>query len=191
MDDALVRHTKDPEIDEQVRAFGESMRATRLSVGLSQVGLSEATKLDRAAISFLERAERAPDLSTLVRVARALGTTPADLLDGSASPAAGAVSLPADIKPPSEPGLRFGANLRAARTAAGLSQESLAYEAEVDRAAISVYERGPPRTEPAHALEVGAGFGVEPGGLARRRLVAPAEAQPSRADRCARRSIHR
>jgi transcriptional regulator with XRE-family HTH domain len=142
VDDALVRHTKDPAIDEQVRAFGESMRATRLSVGLSQVGLSEATKLDRAAISFLERAERAPDLSTLVRVARALATTPAELLDGIGLASPRAVLLPADIKPSSEPGLRFGANLRAARKQAGLSQEALAYEAEVDRAAISVYERG-------------------------------------------------
>ncbi len=146
MDDALVRHTKDPEIDEQVRVFGESMRATRLSVGLSQVGLSEATKLDRAAISFLERAERAPDLSTLVRVARALGTTPADLLVGIGLAGPRAISLPAEVTRASEPGLRFGANLRAARKEASLSQEALAYEADVDRAAISVYERG--RREP-------------------------------------------
>ncbi|MGA7813058.1 helix-turn-helix domain-containing protein, partial [Caballeronia sp.] len=32
--------------------------------------------------------------------------------------------------------------LRAARKEASFSQEALAYEAEVDRAAISVYERG-------------------------------------------------
>jgi transcriptional regulator with XRE-family HTH domain len=118
------------------------MRATRSAVGLSQVGLSQATRLDRAAISFLERAERAPDLSTLLRVARALGTTPADLLEGIGFAGSRSVSLPAGAKPPSEPGFRFGANLRAARRAAELSQEALAYEAEVDRAAISVYERG-------------------------------------------------
>lgn len=137
-----MRHTRDPEIDEQVRAFGESMRATRMSAGLSQVGLSEATRLDRAAISFLERAERAPDLSTLVRVARALDTTAAKLLDGIGLAGPRTVSLPVEATLASEPGLRFGANLRAARRAAGLSQEALAYEAEVDRAAISVYERG-------------------------------------------------
>lgn len=139
---ALVRHTKDPEIDEQIRAFGENMRTRRLSVGLSQVALSEATRLDRAAISFLERAERAPDLSTLVRVARALDTTPAALLDGIGLAGPRAVSQSAGVEPSSEPGIRFGVNLRAARKAAGLSQEALAYEAEVDRAAISVYERG-------------------------------------------------
>jgi len=141
VDDALVRHTKDPEIDEQVRAFGDNMRAARSSAGLSQVALSEATQLDRAAISFLERAERSPDLSTLVRVAAALAVTPADLLkgigsagaEGGADPGAGLAAGPA---------LRLGANLRTARKQAGLSQEALAYEAEVDRAAISVYERG-------------------------------------------------
>jgi transcriptional regulator with XRE-family HTH domain len=142
MDDADVRHTKDPEIDEQVRAFGESMRAARLGAGLSQVELSDATRLDRAAISFLERAERAPDLSTLVRVARALATTPAALLEGIGFAGARTVALPDDAETSSEPGLRFGVNLRAARKGAGLSQEALAYDAEVDRAAISVYERG-------------------------------------------------
>lgn len=137
-----MRHTKDPEIDEQVRLFGENMRAARLHVSLSQVGLSEATRLDRAAISFLERAERAPDLSTLVRVARALDATPVDLLHGLGLAGARAFEMPPGEERPTEPGLRFGANLRAARKGFGLSQEALAYEAEVDRAAISVYERG-------------------------------------------------
>lgn len=142
MDDAFVRHTKDPEIDEQVRAFGENMRTARSRAGLSQVGLSEATQLDRAAISFLERAERSPDLSTLVRVAAALAVTPADLLDGIGSAGAQPSGLAPEPGLPSEPALRLGVNLRAARMQAGLSQESLAYDADVDRAAISVYERG-------------------------------------------------
>jgi transcriptional regulator with XRE-family HTH domain len=138
----LVRHTKDPEIDEQVREFGENMRAARLSSNLSQVGLSQATQLDRAAISFLERAERAPDLSTLVRVARALEAKPTDLLGGVGLNGPLTLEQSSEQERPTEPGLRFGANLRAARKEAGLSQETLAYEAEVDRAAISVYERG-------------------------------------------------
>jgi transcriptional regulator with XRE-family HTH domain len=129
-------------MDEQVRAFGENMRAARLRAGLSQVALSEATRLDRAAISFLERAERAPDLSTLVRVARALLVKPADLVGGVGLSEAPALTVPVVPERPTEPGLCFGVNLRAARLAAALSQEALAYEAEVDRAAISVYERG-------------------------------------------------
>ncbi len=137
-----MRHTKDPEIDEQVRAFGDNMRAARLRAGLSQVALSEATQLDRAAISFLERAERSPDLSTLVRVAGALATTPAGLLEGIGSAGAQTDGPPPESGLAAEPASRLGANLRAARKQAGLSQETLAYEAEVDRAAISVYERG-------------------------------------------------
>lgn len=142
-----MRHTRDPEIDEQVRAFGENMRAARRGAGLSQVSLSQATHLDRAAISFLERAERAPDLSTLARVARALSVTPAELLRGVGlrevgRTVPGASEVPIGDQPPTEPGKRFGANLRAARKGAGHSQEALAYEADVDRAAISVYERG-------------------------------------------------
>jgi transcriptional regulator with XRE-family HTH domain len=136
-----VRHTKDPQIDDQVRAFGERMRAARASAGLSQVALSQATQLDRAAISFLERAERCPDLSTLVRVARALAVTPSDLLKGVGE---GAIRFerPSHEDVSAEPAARLGANLRAARIQADLSQEALGYEAEVDRAAISVYERG-------------------------------------------------
>jgi len=146
-----------------VAAFGENMRAARRQAGLSQVALSEATKLDRAAISFLERAERAPDLSTLVRVARALSTTPAKLLGGvGVAPGRGGTLRPEEEERSGDPGLRFGANLRAARTGAGLSQEALAYEAVVDRAAISVYERG--RREPnlRTVLKLARALGLSP-----------------------------
>lgn len=136
-----MRHTKDPEIDEQVRLFGESMRAARTAYGFSQVALSEATGLDRAAISFLERAERSPDLWTLVRIARALRTTPSAMLDGIGR-GNGSFEHPSYRGVGREPEDRLGANLRAARLQADLSQESLGFEAEVDRAAISVYERG-------------------------------------------------
>jgi transcriptional regulator with XRE-family HTH domain len=118
------------------------MRAARASAGLSQVALSEATQLDRAAISFLERAERCPDLSTLVRIARALEVTPADLLEGVGEGPARGFELPSHEGVSVEPEARLGANLRAARLQARKSQETLGYEAEVDRAAISVYERG-------------------------------------------------
>ena len=77
-----VGRTSDPEIDEQVRIFGENMRLARLRAGLSQIGLAQASRLDRAAVSFLERAQRSPDLRTLVRVAGAVGLAPAELLAG-------------------------------------------------------------------------------------------------------------
>ena len=140
----------DPEIDEQVRIFGENMRLARLHAGLSQIGLAQASRLDRAAVSFLERAQRSPDLRTLVRVAGAVGLAPAELLAGIGAAKAGQPSTgarggskeAAGGGPGAERQAQFGENLRSARRRAGLSQEALAYEARVDRAAISVFERG-------------------------------------------------
>lgn len=159
-----MRQTKDPEIDKQVQDFGEKMRAARHNAGFSQVTLSEATRLDRAAISFLERAERSPDLSTLLRIARALLVTPTDLLRGVGSSGASAPA-PLDAKLPSEPARRLGANLRAARKQAGFSQETLAYEAEVDRAAISVYERGGREPNLRTVLKLARALKVRPSSL--------------------------
>ncbi len=160
-----MRHTKDPEIDEQVGVFGENMRAARLRAGLSQVALSEATGLDRAAISFLERAERSPDLSTLVRVAAALGVAPATLLDGIGSSGTRASGPSVDPGAHAGPAPRLGANLRAARKHAELSQEALAYEAEVDRAAISVYERGGRGPNLRTVLKLARALGLRPAAL--------------------------
>lgn len=138
------------------------MRRARQAAGLTQHELSRAAELDRAAISFIERAKRSPDLGTLLRIAHALRTTPASLLhdigpDGPSSRG------PREGPLPSDPAKRLGANLIWARRRAKVSQETLALEANVDRAAISVYEHG--RREPnlrtilklANALDVSAG----------------------------------
>jgi len=139
------------------------MRAARIAAGLSQVALSEATQLDRAAISFLERAERSPYLWTLVRVARALATTPSQLLEGIG---AGSASFaPSHRGVGSAPEARLGANLRAARYGAGLSQETLGFEAEVDRAAISVYERGGRGPNLRTVLKLSRALGMRPSAL--------------------------
>jgi transcriptional regulator with XRE-family HTH domain len=159
-----MRHTKDPQIDDQVRAFGERMRAARASAGLSQVALSEATQLDRAAISFLERAERCPDLSTLVRVGRALGVTPSELLRGVGEGTTH-FERPSYEGVSAEPAARLGANLRAARIQAELSQEALGYEAAVDRAAISVYERGGRGPNLRTVLKLSRALGMRPTAL--------------------------
>jgi transcriptional regulator with XRE-family HTH domain len=159
-----MRHTRDPQIDDQVRAFGENMRAARAAAGLSQVALSEATHLDRAAISFLERAERCPDLSTLVRVGRALDVTPSVLLNGVGE-GARRFERPSYEGVSAEPAVRLGANLRAARLQAKLSQETLGYDAEVDRAAISVYERGGRGPNLRTVLKLARALGMRPTAL--------------------------
>jgi len=124
------------EIEEQVRRFGERLRERRRKAGLSQLALAERAGVDLAAVSFLERAKRAPNLNTLVRVAHAAGVAPSALLeDGESSrrPAAARDGDPLKL---------FGANLRNVRDDAGMSQEALAQEAKLDRAAISIIERG-------------------------------------------------
>jgi transcriptional regulator with XRE-family HTH domain len=156
MHNAHMRNTGNPEIDKQLEQFGQNIRAARERIGLSQDRLG----LDRAAISFLERAERSPDLPTVVRVAHAVGVAPAVLLKG-VGPRGSAVRGPRHAPDSSAtPAIRFGVNLRWARLRAGVSQEALALKADVDRAAISVFEHG--RRDPnlrtilklARALEV-------------------------------------
>jgi transcriptional regulator with XRE-family HTH domain len=136
-----MRSTGDHELDEQLARFGENMREARKRAGFSQIDLSLRAKLDRAAVSFLERAERAPDLSTIVRVAGAVGVKPAALLRGI-GPVASTARGPRSSAKELVPAARFGVNLRWARERAGISQEALAIDARVDRAAISVFERG-------------------------------------------------
>jgi transcriptional regulator with XRE-family HTH domain len=62
--------------------FAENLRRERLRRGLSQEALGEACDLHRTEISLLERAGREPRLSTIVRLAHALGIPPAELLRG-------------------------------------------------------------------------------------------------------------
>jgi transcriptional regulator with XRE-family HTH domain len=132
------------EIDEQIVTFGENLRRARKRARLTQVELSRAAPLDRAAISRLECGERAPDLPTLLRICTALGVEPRDLLRGigpKLSPRSVPKSAHAQVSA-NEHGGRFGANLKWARARAGISQERLSLDAKVDRAAISVYENG-------------------------------------------------
>jgi transcriptional regulator with XRE-family HTH domain len=129
------------EIAEQIRAFGQNLRRARLGAGLTQVELSSATPLDRAAISRLECGERAPDLPTLMRLCAALGTQPTALVRGI-GPKGSSTRVLRQEGVETGRAAQFGANLKRARQRAGISQERLALDAKVDRAAISVYEKG-------------------------------------------------
>ena len=63
------------------QVFAENMRRSRHRRGLSQERLAYACKLHRTEISLLERGDRDPRLSTVVRLARALGCTASSLLE--------------------------------------------------------------------------------------------------------------
>jgi transcriptional regulator with XRE-family HTH domain len=160
-----MRSTGDHELDEQLVQFGTNIRAARKQAGLSQIDLSVRASLDRAAVSFIERAERAPDLSTIIRVASAVSVKPSGLLKGIGCESA--VRGPRSAPGVETPAARFGANLRWARHRAGLSQEALANEAAVDRAAVSVFERGRRNPNLRTVLRLARALEVPPGMLLR------------------------
>lgn len=67
--------------DERVlAAFGEILRAERNKLGWSQERLAEASDLHRVYISELERGLRNPSVLAFMRIARALGLKPSELL---------------------------------------------------------------------------------------------------------------
>jgi transcriptional regulator with XRE-family HTH domain len=149
------------EIMEQIRMFGENLRDARVRANYTQVQLSTAAPLDRAAISRLECGERAPDLTTLLRICAALGVSPRDLLR-DIGPKTHQHAPTRGLADDNEPGARFGANLRWARRRAGISQERLALDAKVDRAAISVYENGGREPNLRTVLKLALKLGIQP-----------------------------
>jgi transcriptional regulator with XRE-family HTH domain len=62
--------------------LGQKVRRERLLLGLSQEGLAEKADLHWTYIGGIERGERNVSLLNIVKVARALGITPASLLTG-------------------------------------------------------------------------------------------------------------
>lgn len=62
--------------------FGKNLKKTRIAKGLSQEALGHVCDLHPTEISRLERAVREPRLSTIVRLAKALDTSAAALLEG-------------------------------------------------------------------------------------------------------------
>jgi transcriptional regulator with XRE-family HTH domain len=64
--------------------FAENLRQARIRASISQEELGYRCELHRTEISLLERAGREPRLATLVKLAGALETTPAELCAGIA-----------------------------------------------------------------------------------------------------------
>jgi len=61
--------------------FAANLRRQREAAGLSQERLARAANLHRTEISLLERGEREPRLSTIVRLATGLGVPASALLE--------------------------------------------------------------------------------------------------------------
>jgi transcriptional regulator with XRE-family HTH domain len=62
-------------------ALGSNVRKRRRENNLTQVGLAERCGLRRSFISDIERGSRNLTIASVVRIAKALGTTASDLCD--------------------------------------------------------------------------------------------------------------
>jgi transcriptional regulator with XRE-family HTH domain len=61
--------------------FGRTARRLRLALGLSQEELADRANIHRTYIGGIERGERNPTLTMIVRLAEALEVAPAKLLE--------------------------------------------------------------------------------------------------------------
>jgi len=71
-----------PKRHRSLSALGLNLRRLREAKGLTQEGLGERAELDPTYISGIERGVRNPSVLSLVRVAKALKVTVADLCEG-------------------------------------------------------------------------------------------------------------
>jgi transcriptional regulator with XRE-family HTH domain len=62
--------------------FAANLRRARGAAGISQEELGYRCDLHRTEVSLLERSGREPRMATIVKLAGALGTTPAELCAG-------------------------------------------------------------------------------------------------------------
>lgn len=61
-------------------AFGATIRAQRKAASLSQEALADLAEIDRSHMGKIERGERNVSLLNILRIARAIGAKPSDLL---------------------------------------------------------------------------------------------------------------
>jgi transcriptional regulator with XRE-family HTH domain len=64
-------------------AFGASIRQIRTEGDITQTQLAALTGLDRSYISGIERGERNPSLTNILKIARALGVPSSDVHRGA------------------------------------------------------------------------------------------------------------
>lgn len=74
---AIVSGMKDP-----LAALGEEVRALRTKLDLSQEALAERCDFDRTYISLVERGQRNPSFTNLIRLAEGLEVSVSDLTKG-------------------------------------------------------------------------------------------------------------
>lgn len=81
--------------DQMLRTIGERVRALRDRAGLTQAQLADAAGIEAVTLSRYECGARSPSVSTLGRIARALGVPVSDVVDDGRS-------LPPPVRRPAE-----------------------------------------------------------------------------------------
>ncbi|HIF6014038.1 TPA: helix-turn-helix domain-containing protein [Vibrio parahaemolyticus] len=71
-----------PSMNEIRKQFGKNIKTYRQSLGISQEMLAEKASLHRTYIGSVERGERNISLENIVLLAKALGVSPSNLLQG-------------------------------------------------------------------------------------------------------------
>jgi len=71
-----------PKPDPVLRSFGFSVKKHREAKGLTQEALAEGADVDRTYLSDVERGTRNLGIKNVVRLAKALGISAAQLLEG-------------------------------------------------------------------------------------------------------------
>jgi DNA-binding XRE family transcriptional regulator len=112
-----------------------------------------------------------------LRICEALGIQPTDPLRGI-GPKTTARARRNPVETDADPAALFGANLKWARKRADISQERLALDAKVDRAAISVYENGGREPNLRTVLKLAIKLDIRPGLLLAGIVRAPGKAHP-------------
>ena len=69
-----------PSVDQRAAIFAKRVKLTRERQNLNQAQLAEKSGLTPAAISQIEAGERIPAFKTIIELAKALKTTPNDLM---------------------------------------------------------------------------------------------------------------
>ena len=65
------------------QAFGQVLRARRTAAGISQQELANRIEGVRSYVQFLEYGRQTPTATTIILIAEALGTDPAEMLQDS------------------------------------------------------------------------------------------------------------
>ena len=77
---------------EPAQAFGAAVRALRSEQGMAQEALAHRAGIERSHMGKIERGEHMPTLAIILKIARALGCSAADLMTATESRLAAAES---------------------------------------------------------------------------------------------------